>query len=230
MKKIYQILKPIDNGHELVRIGAPKDGGYLLPNDLVGIDICFSPGVAKNWSFEKDLYDKFKIPSVMYDGAVDAPRDLTEEHLFHKKYIGMFSSHNFISVSDVIKIDLQRYSGDLLAQIDIEGGEYAIFSTISKDELCRFRVIIVEMHEIDRWIQKRYFNEIVSPILDKLFTTHDLVHSHPFINTLKNSGGYFRFKGYKIPKVVELTFHRKDRAKYYGENRIIPNTLDADNF
>ena len=186
--------------------------------------------MANNWSFEKDLYDKFKIPSVMYDGSVDAPKDLTKEHVFYKKYIGMSSFHNFISVSDVIKIDLKKYTGDLMAQIDIEGGEYAMFNTISNDELVRFRIIVVEVHEIDRWIQKRYFNEIVNPLLDKIFTTHNLVHSHPFINNLKNHGGYFRFKGYKLPKVVELTFHRKDRAKYYGEYRIIPNMLDADNF
>ena len=88
----------------------------------------------------------------------------------------------------------------------------------------RFRIIVVEIHEIDRWIQKRYFNEIISPLLDKIFTTHDLVHSH-----LNKNGGQFKFKGYKLPKVVELTLHRKDRAKFYGGYREIPNMLDADN-
>ena len=223
-KKITQIIKPIDNGHELIRIGAAQDGGYLLPDDLAGIEICFSPGVANNWSFEKDLYNKFKIASVMYDGSVSKPVDLTSEHTFYKKFIGMSSFKNYISISDVLNIDLRKYTGDLIGQIDIEGGEYSIFNTISEKELLRFRIIVVEIHEIDRWIQKRYFDETIITLLDKIFTTHDLVHSH-----FNNHGGQFSFKGYKLPKVVELTLHRKDRAKSYGGYRVIPNVLDADN-
>jgi hypothetical protein len=223
-KKITQIIKPIDNGHELIRIGAAQDGGYLLPDDLAGIEICFSPGVANNWSFEKDLYNKFKIASVMYDGSVSKPVDLTNEHTFYKKFLGMSSFKNYISISDVLNIDLRKYTGDLIGQIDIEGGEYSIFNTISEKELLRFRIIVVEIHEIDRWIQKRYFDETIITLLDKIFTTHDLVHSH-----FNNHGGQFRFKGYKLPKVVELTLHRKDRAKSYGGYRVIPNVLDADN-
>lgn len=223
-EKIFQALKPIYTGYELIRIGAAKDGGYLLPDDLSGIETCFSPGVGNNWSFEKDLYEKFGIASVMYDGSVCKPIDLTHEHTFYKKYIGMSSFKNCISISDVINIDLRKYTGDLLGQIDIEGGEYSIFNTISTKDLLRFRIIVVEFHEIDRWIQKRYFEEIISPLIDKIFTTHDLVHTH-----FNNYGGQFRFKGYKLPKVAELTLHRKDRAKFYGGYREIPNVLDADN-
>lgn len=222
--RITQVLKPIENGHELIRIGAEKDGGYLLPNDLNGIQVCFSPGVANNWSFEKDLFRKFNIASFMYDGSVSKPNDLTEEHTFIEKYIGSSSFKNSVSISDVLNTDLKKFTGDLIAQIDIEGGEYFIFSTISESELLRFRIIVVEIHETDRWIQKRYFDEVIQPILDKIFTTHDLVHTHP--NKL---GGYFWFKGFKFSKVIELTLHRKDRAKFYGGYRKIPNVLDADN-
>ena len=223
-KRIIQILNPIDNGHELIRIGAEKDGGYLLPDDLNGVEVCFSPGVANNWSFEKDLFQKFNIASIMYDGSVSKPDDLTNEHTFYKKYIGSSSFKDFISISDVLNIDLKKFTGDLIAQVDIEGGEYSIFNTISESELLRFRIIVVEIHEIDRWIQKRYFDETIHLMLEKIFTTHDLVHSHP-----NNHGGYFRFKGYKFAKVVEITLHRKDRAKFYGGYREIPNILDADN-
>ena len=41
-KKIFQTLKPIDTGYDLIRIGAAKDGGYLLPDDLSGIEINLS--------------------------------------------------------------------------------------------------------------------------------------------------------------------------------------------
>ena len=38
IKAILELLRPIENGHKLIRIGDAKDGGYLLPDDLIGVD------------------------------------------------------------------------------------------------------------------------------------------------------------------------------------------------
>ena len=91
IKAILELLKPVDNGHNLIRIGGPKDGGYLLPDDLIGVEACFSPGVASNWSFENDLFQTFAIPSVMYDASVNRPIGLPDIHVFYKKFIGASS-------------------------------------------------------------------------------------------------------------------------------------------
>ena len=224
IKAILELLRPVENGHSLIRIGEAKDGGYLLPDDLIGVDACFSPGVASNWSFESDLFQKFTIPSVMYDASVDRPIGLSDVHVFYKKFIGASSFKNYISVEDVVNIDLEKFAGDLIAQIDIEGGEYPLLNSISLETLLRFRVLVVELHELDRWIEKRFFHESISPILDKIASTHDLVHSH-----INNYGGMFSYRGFKAPKVIELTLHRKDRAIKYGGIRRIPNVLDSDN-
>ena len=47
-----QLLKPVRSSYPLVRIGGDQDGAYLLPNDLKGIEACFSPGVSYKKSFE----------------------------------------------------------------------------------------------------------------------------------------------------------------------------------
>ena len=44
---------PVKTEHELIRIGGSKDGGYLVPNDLSGIQACFSPGVSDLADFKK---------------------------------------------------------------------------------------------------------------------------------------------------------------------------------
>lgn len=224
IKAISALLKPIENGHKLIRIGGAKDGGYLLPDDLIGVEANFSPGVADNWSFENDLFQKCSIPSIMYDASVDRPIYLPGDHLFYKKFIGSSSFNNYISVEEVVHVDLKMYSGDLMAQIDIEGGEYSLLNSISKDTLLRFRILIVELHELDRWIEKRFFNENITPILQNISQTHDLVHAH-----VNNNGGTFRYRGHKAPKVIEITLHRKDRAMSYGGLRKIPHPLDSDN-
>jgi len=107
--ELTQLLRPIDNGIELVRIGPSGDGGYLLPNDFSKSEICFSPGVSNNWGFEKDLYEKTGILSVMYDGSVDAPADLTENHKFIKKFIGSSTYDNYISITDILSTELKEY-------------------------------------------------------------------------------------------------------------------------
>lgn len=84
----FKTLNPINNGHELFRIGSNSDGGYLSPNDLRGIQWCISPGVADNWNFEEMLWNNFKIPSYMLDYSVDLPKDLNFNHEFEKNISG----------------------------------------------------------------------------------------------------------------------------------------------
>lgn len=69
---LLSLLKPIKTNHELIRIGGDGDGGYLIPNDLVGIDSCFSPGVSSVADFENDLTKK-GIKCFLADFSVDAP-------------------------------------------------------------------------------------------------------------------------------------------------------------
>ena len=47
-KKVLELIKklqPYNVGKDLIRLGAKRDGGYLVPDDLVEIEACFSPGV-----------------------------------------------------------------------------------------------------------------------------------------------------------------------------------------
>ena len=221
--ELTRLLRPIDNGIELVRIGPPGDGGYLLPNDFSKSEICFSPGVSNNWGFEKDLYEKTGISSVMYDGSVNAPADLTENHKFIKKFIGSSTYGEYISISDILNTDLKEFK-NIIGQIDIEGFEYDLLSTISIQDLARFNIIVCEFHECERWLQSRYYSEIVLPMFTKLFSMFDLVHYHS--NTV---GGKFKYKGNVIPRVVELTFHRKNNFKTPAKFRELPHPLDSDN-
>jgi len=39
--ELIRSLHPVDSGTELIRLGPQGDGGYLLPDDLDGIEYCF---------------------------------------------------------------------------------------------------------------------------------------------------------------------------------------------
>ena len=222
---MVKMLTPVDNGFELIRIGSKADGGYLLPDDLIGVTHCFSAGVADKYDFEQEIFDRYNILSTMYDGSILRPIGLSEKFVFHNKFVGASTCQNYISIYDILNLDLKKFNSDLIAQIDIEGGEYELLTAISEKELERFRIIVVEFHNIDRWTKKDYYDKIVKPIFKKMNQTYTLVHSHE-----NNFAGKFKFIGKEIPRTLELTFHNKNRAKYFGGFRLIPHSLDMDNW
>ena len=58
LDRFFSSVSPISTNHKLIRIGREGDGGYLIPNDLEGIEVCFSPGVEGTADFERDLANR----------------------------------------------------------------------------------------------------------------------------------------------------------------------------
>ena len=84
-----QSLWPLESGHELVRIGPQKDGGYLIPDDLDDIRFCFSPGVSDESRFEFQLAE-IGIDIFMADGSVDIPKLDHQKFSFSKHHLGSY--------------------------------------------------------------------------------------------------------------------------------------------
>lgn len=102
---LIQLLRPIDAGHELIRIGGRGDGGYLIPNDLEGIGACFSPGVGPTSQFEQELATRFGIKCFLADASIEDPSFSAAESPFfdfENKFIGCHNSENFIRLEDWI--------------------------------------------------------------------------------------------------------------------------------
>lgn len=90
---------PIDCGHELVRLGGPADGGYLVPNDLDGVLALFSPGVAESSSFELE-FARRGTPCFLADRSVPGPQ--LNHPLFHftRKHLGTFNDSQTMRLDD----------------------------------------------------------------------------------------------------------------------------------
>ena len=223
IKQIIRKLRPVKTEIELVRIGADADGGYLVPNDLDGINMCFSPGVDRIASFEEGLL-KFKIGSHLADFSVDSvPGDISVLS-FTKKFLGCVNSEKFITLDSWVQEHCSvDDNSDLLLQMDIEGGEYETLLACSPETLNRFRIIVLEIHEVESWGQSAFLS-IVAPFFDKILSYHHPVHVHP-----NNCCGIVDINGVLAPRVFELTLLRKDRATITGYVDSFPNPLDRAN-
>lgn len=218
----WAMLRPYSNGHQLVRIGSQGDGGYLLPNDMEGIKFCFSPGAGAIWTFEEALGELFGIESFVCDGTIEKYPAFHSLKSFTPKNVGLAESENVISFESWVGA-AGKDSGDLILQMDIEGAEYPILSSIDANFLIKFRTIVLELHDLHLLAIPSSFTYQYSQLMSKLLANFDLVHLHP-----NAWGGGFIAHGTLFPRVVEITLHRKDRSRGLESARI-PHELDSPN-
>ncbi|MCX7048309.1 MAG: hypothetical protein NTX50_22845 [Candidatus Sumerlaeota bacterium] len=215
-------LHPISPGMELIRLGPAGDGGYLVPNDLAGIEACFSPGVSGISGFEKDCAD-FGMQVFLADKSVDKPAVPHDRFCFTKKYVGATTSDSFMTMDDWVDSSLPRSHSDLLLQIDIEGYEYETFLSMSNSLLLRFRIIVAEFHRLGYLWSQPFFN-LASPVFEKILQKHTCIHIHP-----NNGDGHVIKYGIDIPNSMEFTFLRSERARHPSFATVFPHPLDSDN-
>ena len=91
----FNLVKPVKTEHELIRIGGEADGGYLVPDDLINLGACFSPGVSNVSDFENCLTKK-GIKCFMADYSVDNPPITNSLFDFQKKYLGIQNNEKYI--------------------------------------------------------------------------------------------------------------------------------------
>jgi hypothetical protein len=221
-KSAIRKMVPSGCNKELIRLGGEGDGGYLLPNDLKNINACFSPGVSNVTKFENDLAFLYKIPSYMADASVDAESlKLHELHNFQKKFIGSQNDDLTITINSWVLNSNHSDSKDLLLQMDIEGAEYESLLAISSSILEKFKIIMVEFHDLSNLQNGKFLNMKFNPVMDKLLSKFDCVHAHA-----NNCCGVFGLDDYVVPNIIELTFYRKNNNTGKKEI-IIPHPLDV---
>lgn len=222
IKALLESLHPRVSDKPLIRFGPPGDGGYLIPDDLDGIEACFSPGVSFVSGFEKACADR-GMDVYLADNSVDSPADQDEAFHFSKKFIGTLSNERFMTLDDWVVASKVEPSADLLLQIDIEGYEYEVFLSLSEALLKRFRIIVVEFHSLTQLWNSAFFS-MASRSFEKILQTHSCVHIHP-----NNVGRPISKGGITVPPVMEFTFLRNDRIIQDQYQKKFPHPLDYDN-
>lgn len=219
-------LRPVHTGHSLIRLGPVGDGGYLVPNDLTGIEACFSPGVGLVSGFDSDCAAR-GMQVFMADASVDGPTISSDSFHFVKAHLGS-GTEGTITTDRWVADSIPNSTADLLLQMDIEGAEFEALTHTSDQALERFRIIVVEFHEFHRLAERDFFDR-AALVFDKLLRKHICVHVHP-----NNCCGNAEVAGVHLPYIAEFTFLRRDRVPRWrrflrrGVSQF-PHALDADN-
>lgn len=221
-RELLSSLQPENCGRELIRIGGDADGGYLLPDDLEGIEYCFSPGVSSIADFENQLADR-GIRSFMADYSVNQPPFMRPEFCFERKYLGATEDEVFTTLASWKQRHLGDYPGDMILQMDIEGFEYEVLLNMPDSLLDQFRIIVIEFHHLDLLFDPYLFQHYRS-CFHKLLKYFHVAHIHP-----NNWDKVTTCNGIEIPHMLEFTFYSRKRAKPSGKASLFPHPLDRDN-
>jgi hypothetical protein len=219
---LLQTLRPRRCAPPLIRVGGAGDGGYLIPDDLAGIEYCFSPGVCSTADFEDELADR-GIRSFLADHSVTAPPLVRPEFVFERKFIGARNDDVYMTLGAWKDRHLPGYAGELLLQMDIEGSEYEVILNAPSELLSSFRIIVLELHDLDRLFDP-FAYRIMRTCFEKLLRDFYVVHAHP-----NNCSGVFEYGGVEMPEVVEVTFYNRGRGTPGPYRQDFPHALDADN-
>ena len=222
VKELIKELRPVKTKYPLIRVGGKNDGGYLIPDDLSGISTCFSPGVDVTASFEKDLACR-GILSHLADGSVDGAPDNFRILSFTKKYLDGVNTNDYMTLEFWVKREAPL-TGDLILQMDIEGGEYTTILATPIDILRRFRIIAIEIHDTHEWFNNSIAWGVAQTFFTKLLQDFHVVHNHP-----NNNCQFLQADDLFMPTVFELTLLRKDRAAPEGFCDQFPHPLDQPN-
>jgi hypothetical protein len=215
------LVRPVKTKHDLIRVGGDTDGGYLVPNDMENVEVCFSPGVSEVAHFEADLAKK-GIKCFLADYSVQAPPISNVLFDFEKKYLGPAESDVFMTLEDWVRRKAPNKS-DFILQMDIEGAEYGVIFDTSLETLKKFRILVIEFHELDSLTDKLGY-ELIYLTFMKILKEFEVVHIHPN-NCIKP----IQYGGTDIPPIMEFTFLRKDRVTHKSYARTFPHKLDKKN-
>lgn len=196
-----RLTKPSYLPSKLIRVGG-NDGGYLVPEDIATYDIVISPGVGHSTDFDAFFYEKNKKVVMIDPGNYSFEN---ENIVFYKAWLKGYESRSrhYMSLEQIISLENPELKKSVL-QIDIEGGEYEVFSSISENTMKSFGVIAAEFHHLGLLTTVGGY-ELIAPVFNKILETHFVAHLH-----VNNSGRIHKYKNVEIPETLEITFLNRD--------------------
>lgn len=203
------------------RVGNAHDGGYVMLDDWQGIAGAISIGIGGDDGWDAEVAGR-GIPVAQFDHTIaEPPRRLP---LLNWQPLGVAAQdvNTLRSLRSLIALAGLPGAGDLVLKMDAEGTEWEVLAA-GEDAapLGRFRQIVAEFHWFDRVGDDAWYRT-ARTALAHILATHACVHVHA-----NNHGGVAMIRGVAFPRVLELTFARRDSYTFDDETALFPTALDA---
>lgn len=210
--KVYESKK-----NTKIRVGKDFDGGYII-YDNIPTGILLSCGISNDDSFEHAFTKKYDCKCIAFDGSIPKLPHPSPDITFIKKFVGDKNTRTYTNLHDLIS----KHT-NIILKMDIEGGEYPFLQSISRKQLNKINMIMIEFHSSrGQW---GIFDEYKIDCFKKLNKTHTLCHIHAN-NSIKPK----EYNGVKVPQVFECLYMKKKFVRDAKPNtERMPSKLDMRN-
>ena len=221
-KKLKELLfvKKVKN-HKLIRVGARKDGGYIMLDDFETPSIAYSFGICDDVSWDNSMASKYDYQIFMYDHTIDAlPYTREEFHFFKEGIAGKNSKDSPLkTLEHYIKKNNHTSKENMILKMDVEGAEWEFIETVDPKILEQFDQIIFEFHSLTRaGADKRILS-----LLEKLNETHSVIHVHG-----NNTSCLLQIGDTLFPDAMEVTYANKQKYEFEDYDELfLPIVLDV---
>jgi hypothetical protein len=229
IRELYDLVRPLGlPGLRKIRIGnAHGDGGYVMVDDFDGITAALSLGIGLDISWDLQMAG-MGVEIHQFDHTVEPPAEVAGNPLLHFNRCGIAGSNDPASrmrtIGDILASDLAGHPGDLILKIDIDGHEWEVFEAMPDEVLTRFRQICMEIHHPLARPSQRAGRERKLRVLRKLHKAFAPVHLHA-----NNAGPVRVICGLRVPKLLELTYIRRDGQNFVECADAYPGAFDVPN-
>jgi hypothetical protein len=205
-----------------VRLGSEGDGGYVMPSSSKKSNTLLSIGIGNEVSFDDQLA-ALGARVLQFDHTIEASPSTHPSIQFHKRGWGS-DVGPFLSLRSMMQMIDWTGAQHPILKFDTEGAEWDCLFDSSTEDLARFEVLTGEFHDFQNLVNRDYFDKAYA-VFSKLELTHRVVHMHA-----NNAGGMVMLGGIPFPRLLELTYLRKDAALFSGHSaEPIPGPLDRPN-
>ncbi len=210
-------------GYDKVRLGSEFDGGYVMLDDFVGVDLALSFGVGCNADWDLAVARR-GIPVEQYDHTISqSPVSDSAITFFSKKLVGSSPSSSSVSIASVLERARTKRDASMILKADVENDEWSVFDECLVDDLNRFSQIIVEFHDFshatnENWLQR------ATRVLRKLTMNFRVFHVHA-----NNWSPMVTIANVYFPDVLEVSFANRNRYQFTRSDSLFPTPLDRPN-
>jgi hypothetical protein len=225
MRRTMDLVRPMDvQGGNFVRKGREGDGGYVMLDELADIRAAYSIGIGGDVSWDAAIATH-GIDVWQYDHTVEAPPLADARFHFHRLGVAATASKDgtLRTLESLVAENGHDGRRDLILKMDIEGGEWEVFSSAPMQLLEQFSQILVEFHGLCDLDDADKIWRVLDA-LSHLQRTHQSVHVHA-----NNWGTTAMIGGVTVPETIEVTFVRRSDHVFSSCHRIFPTELDFPN-